>query len=122
MSTIIACWKCGGALPLLRPPFSRRAQCPHCAVEIHVCRQCRLFNAHTSEHCDEPRAEHPRQLDTANFCDYFSPSVNAYRAPKTAKEADKAALDALFGGAGEPAATPTAAHKALDDLFNKKKE
>ena len=120
MSAVISCWKCGGTLPALRPPYSRRAQCPHCEAEVHVCRQCRLFNPNTSERCDEPRAEHPRQLDAANFCDYFSPSASAYRPAKTASEADKAALDGLFGGTGKHAPTPDAARDALEALFKKK--
>lgn len=119
MSAPIACWKCGGVLPPLRRPLPRRAQCRHCEAELHVCRQCTLFNPQTSEHCDEPRAEHPRQLDSANFCDYFRPSAKAYRAAKSASHADKSALDTLFGGASAPA-TSASARDALDDLFKKK--
>lgn len=93
------CWRCGDSLTGLPLPLSRRAECPACHAELHVCQQCVSFNPRVSEKCDEPQGEHPREIERANFCDYFRPDPNAYRPRDTAKEqASKNQLDALFGG------------------------
>lgn len=101
-SSALACWKCGGALEGVRLPLSRRADCPHCRAELHVCRMCVLYNPNTSDRCNEARAEHPRHVDQANFCDWFKPRAGAFTAADAGKTAAaRAKLDALFGGTGK---------------------
>lgn len=100
MSTALVCWRCGGALGGVPLPLSRRAVCPHCHAEQHVCRLCALYNPRVSDRCDEPRAEHPRHADQANFCDWFKPRAGAYAAPDRDKTAAaRARLDEMFGSA-----------------------
>lgn len=112
----LVCWKCGAALPALKLPWPRKTACTGCGTELHVCRQCTHYRPHIGDQCDEPRAEHPREKDRANFCDYFQPRPNAYaKRDDTKTQTAKAKLDALFGGA----ATDTGdARKKLDDLFD----
>jgi hypothetical protein len=89
-----------------------------------VCVQCRLYNATISDHCDEPLARgQVREIDRANFCDYFEPSPTAYRARSgSAVEQAKSDLAGLFGE--EPAHDTSqgdaeAARSELDRLFDK---
>ena len=99
MPTELVCWKCGASLKAVARPLSRRAECPACHADLHVCRLCQLYNPNISDRCNEPRAEHPRDTERANFCDYFKPKAGAFRAADSAKvQAAKARLDELFGG------------------------
>lgn len=123
MGTSLVCWKCGASLATVKQPFSRRAECPACQAELHVCRLCVLFNPRISERCEEPRAEHPRDDARANFCDYFKPRPDAHTPPDAGKSAvARSRVDALFGG--HPADATGSAHDKLNDLFggNKSKK
>ncbi|NWG87846.1 MAG: hypothetical protein HXY26_10150 [Hydrogenophilaceae bacterium] len=116
----LACWKCGASLDDLPQPLSRRAECPACHAELHVCRLCRHYDPAKAKHCREPVAEEVKDKGRANFCDWFQPRPGAYAAP-TKAAGSRSELDALFGGgsAGGPA-EPDAARRALDDLFGGK--
>ena len=79
-----------------------------------------FYNPRVSEKCDEPMAEHPRELERANFCDYFKPKPGAFVArDETKAGAAKVGLNALFGKAPGEGATSEAdaAHTKLEDLF-----
>jgi hypothetical protein len=120
LAETLVCWKCGADLKGVRQPFSRRAVCPACEAELHVCCMCTLYNPQISERCNEPRAEHPREVERANFCDYYKPRPNACRAKDPAKsQAAKAGVEALFGGAPSAEQTGTA-HNRLDEIFGGK--
>jgi hypothetical protein len=51
--------------------FTRSAACPHCSGDLHICLNCRFYSKTSHNKCLEPRAEHQRNRDKANFCDYF---------------------------------------------------
>ena len=125
MSNELVCWKCGASLEAVRLPILRRAECPACQAELHVCRLCTLYNPHVSDRCDEPRAEHPLSTERANFCDYFKPKPDVYHRPDHAKtQAAKTKLDVLFGNTPAPDDAPTtdAARKKLNELFGSRDE
>jgi hypothetical protein len=74
--------------------------------------------------CDEQDAPEVRDKASANFCDYFKPSVTAFDATQGAADTRaRAELDALFGkspGGSADTAAPTAADTPLAkarDLF-----
>lgn len=114
----LVCWKCGAPLPAMKLPWSRRATCGGCSAELHVCRLCSHYSPRISDQCDEPRAEHPRMKDQANFCDYFKPRPQAYAQRDQAKaQTAKAKLAALFGDAPATQGGDGEARKKLDDLF-----
>jgi hypothetical protein len=116
----IVCWKCGGALAGVPFPLSRRAECPQCRSELHVCRLCHFYDPRVEGKCREDRAEAVRDKEHANFCDYFKPRPGAFRAKDGAKGATaKARVDALFGG-DVPTADNDPARTALDALFGGK--
>jgi hypothetical protein len=79
--------------------FSRKATCPHCRGDLHICLNCRFYSETAHNKCLEPKAEFQRSRDKANFCDYF---VFCERTSLSGSDKDKA--DAF---------------KRLDDLFKK---
>lgn len=110
------CWSCGAPLTGMILPVSRREECSSCRAEIHCCRMCVHYDV-TARRCREDRAEDVASRETANFCDWFKPSENAF-----AKPADKdpsAELRALFGEDDADPDTDAAKRpkNPLDDLF-----
>lgn len=119
----IRCWRCGETVPSLPQPWPRRAECAHCHCDLHVCKMCRHFTPHLLDRCDEPLAEHPRELERANFCDYFSAKTTAAR-DTGKRDAARAQLDSLFGGATADGASggdgTDTARTRLEALFTNK--
>ena len=94
----LTCWKCGASLSALPLPLSRLSECPQCRAYLHCCRLCRFYDPRSPDRCREERAEHVRDRETANFCDWFQPQPLAHRTDLTAKSAAaRSGLDALFG-------------------------
>jgi hypothetical protein len=119
MSAGLVCWKCGASLAGVKQPFSRRAECPACHTDVHVCRMCVFWNPRISDRCEEPRAEHPRDDTRANFCDYFKPRLDAHARPDAAKTgAARSRLDEMFGGKSSGASG--SAQDKLNNLFGGK--
>jgi hypothetical protein len=116
----LLCWKCSAALAALPLPFNRQSQCPRCGRDLYVCRLCRHYKPHLSEHCDEPQAEHPHDPERANFCDWFTPRPLApVTRQSTAQQQANARLDSLFGASAtsDKSSASDAGRDALDDLF-----
>ncbi|MCZ6773910.1 MAG: hypothetical protein O7G83_18285 [Proteobacteria bacterium] len=120
MNDVISCWRCGADLDDDLFPLQREEVCGECDADLHVCKLCVFYNPSVADACDEPIAAQVTNKIRANFCDYWKPSPNAYRA-KSNDEATKsrAELDLLFGtGSDSTAATDGDAGRAeLDQLF-----
>ncbi|HET7922277.1 MAG TPA: hypothetical protein VFM15_05930 [Gammaproteobacteria bacterium] len=95
--TGLQCWKCGAPLEGVPMPLSRLSECLACHAELHVCRQCTLYDPRKAESCDEPRADPPLDKTRANFCEFFVPNAGAWQ-PRddTAADQARAALENLF--------------------------
>ncbi len=52
----------------------RRDECPHCAADLHACRQCRFYAPGYHNDCQENQAEYVSDKEKANFCGYFAPA------------------------------------------------
>ena len=79
---------------------------------------CRFFDPTISEQCREDDAEHVRDKETANFCDWFKPASGVFDAErKRAADAANAQLDALFGGGDADTVAPDEQQSAADALF-----
>lgn len=103
VSEPLHCWRCGASLAALSLPLARRDECPHCRAELHVCRMCSHYAPRLLRGCDEDDAPDVRDRASANFCDYFRPSPNAFDGAQHAAEAAaRAELAKLFGD-GAPA-------------------
>jgi hypothetical protein len=111
------CWKCGADLKDVPQPFGRRAACPACGAELHVCRMCRHYDTAKAKQCRERAAEPVNDKARANFCDWFQPRPGPWQ--QDAEAGGRGALDDLFGGSSGSASPKTAeaAKQALDDLF-----
>jgi hypothetical protein len=119
----LVCWKCGGSLKSLPIPLSRMAECPACKAELHTCRLCQYYEAHTTRGCREIRAEDVINKERANYCDWFKARPGAFDASRQGKvEVAKSKLDALFGGDSAPDAGLDAARDAVERLFGDKKK
>jgi hypothetical protein len=116
------CWNCGKSIADVPLPISRHANCPHCFEVLHCCRLCQFYVAADHTQCTEDRAEPPSVKESANFCEYFSPTSMVVSTGASGDGA-RARLESLFDGEqpnGEPAeATGTSDAKTkLDDLFD----
>ena len=125
----LACWNCGASLAELPRPITRHMNCPACFEDLHCCRMCRHFTDNATNPCDDERAEPPVHKEGANFCDFYRPASDSYRAGRRERsEQAQANLSALFSnretndtaqpaaGRGETEAA-SAARRKLDDLF-----
>lgn len=117
MSEGLVCWKCGAGLDDLPQPLGRRAECPACGAELHVCRLCRHYDPGKAKQCRELAADEVRDKTRANFCEWFQARPGAYAAAQDGAAARRAALDSLFGGA--PAPEEKHSPSDLDRLFGK---
>lgn len=92
------CYRCGAVLSGLPLPLSRREECPSCRAELHVCRMCVHYAPRLARACDEDDAPDVRDKESANFCDYFRPSPDAFDGSRAAADAAaQAELARLFG-------------------------
>lgn len=99
MTKPLQCYQCGTSLEKLSLPLRRLDECPECLRELHVCRMCLFYDAHHPKNCIEEEAPEIREMERANFCDYFKPSPNAYT-PESfeAEQNAKKKLTKLFAG------------------------
>ncbi len=74
----------------------RRDSCPHCAADLHVCKNCRHWDPNINNQCREPEASFIRERTEANFCTHFDFKDGELPAEDDAVAAAKAKLDALF--------------------------
>lgn len=111
----LACWNCGAPLAELPRPITRHMNCPACFEDLHCCRMCRHFTDNATNPCADERAEPPVHKEGANFCDYFRPASNSYRAGRRERrERAQANLSALFSNRETDAARHAAAEGAPD--------
>ncbi len=114
----LVCWRCGASLKDLPKPFTRLEQCRECHADLHVCRMCRFYNPRMHDKCDHEMAEPAREVDLANFCQYYKPTPDAFD-PKGKSSSDDAMakLRALFGedNIEEDQSAPAASGDPLED-------
>lgn len=114
----LVCWKCGASLAELPLPLGRLAECPRCRAYLHACLLCRFYDKRVAKQCCEDDADEVIEKERANFCEYFSPRADAYRAAEHAKsQSARGDLDALFGAPRPESAPADEARRKLDDLF-----
>jgi hypothetical protein len=93
-----SCHACGTEwTDKVSPGFS--AECPKCAAYLHCCLNCKFYAPGAHHDCREPQAEHVREKDGRNTCEFF---LFADRGP---------------GGADDERRRSAAAREKLDRLF-----
>jgi len=48
-----------------------RATCPHCEIDLHVCKNCRYYALGKPNDCLVPGTEFIRDREASNFCEEF---------------------------------------------------
>tara|TARA_S200000501_G_scaffold194951_1_gene183627 strand:- start:46 stop:450 length:405 start_codon:yes stop_codon:yes gene_type:complete len=97
-SVDMQCWKCGAELKNVLLPFSRYEECGKCRADLHACLGCRHYDPAAVDACREDRADFTLDKDKANFCDFFTVHMRAYRhQDKAAAQKARAALAEIFG-------------------------
>lgn len=113
------CWRCGAELGDIPRPYGRRAQCPACRADLHVCLMCRHHDTRKAKQCRELAADEVREKTRANPCEWFQARPGAWTmAAGQVASPPRSELDALFGNPTS-ARSPSgdSARRALDDLF-----
>lgn len=91
------CWKCGHEHDRPLRELQRSDACRACGSALHACRICLSYAPQLHRKCRNDRADPPRDVETANFCDWYEPSADAWqRGADDAAAQARAALDALF--------------------------
>jgi ribosomal protein L40E len=90
-----SCFHCRKPLDL-EGKVSFRELCPHCGMDVHVCRNCGFFDPGRANHCREPMAENVRDPELRNTCEYFNLASSSENGPNNEAQRAKAALEALF--------------------------
>lgn len=73
-----------------------RDECAHCGADLHVCLNCRFYDAAAYNECREPQAERVVDKERANFCEYFQPGTSSGPPVRDAAADAKKKLAALF--------------------------
>lgn len=127
MTTTLVCWNCGESLEQLPLPISRHAHCESCFEVLHCCSMCVHYTPNQSPYCDHDLTEPPATKDTANFCEYFSPTNRFEQKDDLVLIKTRETLGSLFGEEStdsshdDASARQTGAKTSdnpLDDLFS----
>lgn len=114
------CWRCGAQLADELLPLRRAELCPACNADLHVCKMCGFFNPSVADACEETIATAVSNKERSNYCEYFKPSVRAYKgATDDAATRARNELEQLFGDQASSAASkdPARNRSELERLF-----
>ena len=94
------CWSCGNEQIFevkVGVKVGRQDGCPHCTADLHVCKNCALYEPNLHNQCREPEAAFIRDREKANFCMHFDMRDDEQAPGEDDSVAKaKAKLDALF--------------------------
>lgn len=93
------CWSCGNEQIFdvkVGVKVGRRDSCPHCGADLHVCKNCRLYDPNIHNQCREPEANFIRDRTEANFCTHFDFKDGNLPAEDKSVSTAKAKLEAMF--------------------------
>jgi hypothetical protein len=88
------CWNCGA--PLTALDYGRSDTCRKCGRDTKTCKGCEYYDPTAHNECHENQADRVVEKERSNFCDYFRPRAGAGENPAQARDAMKAAAEALF--------------------------
>jgi hypothetical protein len=76
--------------------MQRADVCPHCAADLHCCKNCEYWDPSAHNQCKEHVAEYIPDRERANHCTFFTFRSGVPEDPSARIAASKAKLDALF--------------------------
>ena len=89
------CHKCKKEI-VFEVKLQRKDTCPHCATDIHCCKNCEHWDPSAHNQCKEQIAEYIPDREKANFCTFFTFKNGAPEDVSDKQNRARAALDALF--------------------------
>lgn len=89
------CYRCKNEL-VFDVKLGRKDTCPHCAVDLHCCKNCEHWDPSAHNQCKEHVAEYIPDRERANFCTFFTFRSGEPEDKSAQVTKAKAALDALF--------------------------
>ena len=96
MTNQLSCYHCSKATQVSAlKPLGFRESCSGCNRDLHVCRNCELYDEGAHHECRESSAEWVRDKERANRCEHFVPRTGLAASPAKTPDA-LAALEALF--------------------------
>jgi hypothetical protein len=93
------CWNCGNELVFevkVGVKVHRLDTCPHCGNDLHVCKNCILYDDNLHNKCRETESNFIRDREVSNFCTHFSFNDSEAPSQKPDLVAAKAKLEAMF--------------------------
>lgn len=72
----------------------RRDECLFCKSDLHVCKNCLMYDPKSYNECKEPSADVVKEKERANFCDFFKAKADGAVVDQKAKL--MSAAEALF--------------------------
>ena len=90
---IYHCHKCSGLLEF-EVKMQRTDVCPHCASDLHCCKNCEYWEPGEHNQCREKIAEYVPERERTNYCTFFT--FKSGERQKLDKDAVRRKLDALF--------------------------
>lgn len=87
------CHKCGGRLEF-EVKMQRTDVCPHCAADLHCCKNCEYWEPGAYNECRERIAEYVPDRERTNYCTFFM--FKSGERKKLDRDSVKQKLDALF--------------------------
>jgi hypothetical protein len=124
-ATEFRCWRCGTQLTEDLLPVRRAEVCMVCNADLHVCKMCGFFNPSLADACAETIATAVSNKERSNYCEYFKPSLHAYKGgADSAAARARNELEELFGEqAGDAARSDGGENQSeLERLFGIKKD
>jgi len=88
------CHACRNELDFDRIKMQRTDTCPHCAADLHCCKNCKYWEPGAHNQCTEQIAEYVPERERANHCMHFIFLDGAQEKQDLAQAKSK--LDSLF--------------------------
>lgn len=92
---VVYCFACSKRVELDHK-VSFREECPYCSADLHICRCCRFFDPSSYRECRESSAEHVKDKERNNYCEYFVPSDSSPDSTTSQREDHLKAAEKLF--------------------------
>ena len=104
------CANCGAVLV---QGFDPAGKCPRCGLELHCCKQCVYFDTAEQFECVQPILERIARKDEKNDCTFYQFRTTVEKDTAPSAPAPSATPSE------RPAARPSNARQAFEDLFKK---
>ncbi len=109
----LSCYKCHHIWSY-EPPLERRAECPKCNWDAHVCLNCTLYDKNFHHECKESQSEWVQDKEASNFCEYFTPIADRSQ-DNSEVDSAKSKLDALFSSSSPSEANDSSPVGSLEE-------